>query len=237
MRINKNSWHYRLNKYTWGEPPEHFCPYLRVLVFSITIGGLLQLIYSKWNIKTPDYGIGRGFNRLIKFTNTHNIPLMEIVYGVIGIRGITFVLEGQYEIGIFNIAMAGTMYFILKYGIKLGEKAELKSSTFRKFAENSIAYQALKSNHNKVCPHLDFYDKELEEFNEKLRNTKLTEMHVQKIDQRYTKCFYCDEVFPRTQDGISKRANHELVKHMGLDLKNNFKTSKNKELVKDVNDE
>jgi len=177
MRVNTNSWHYKLIRYTSGEDiPEHLCPYARLLLFSVLLGGWLQYLYDHINIdfQMPHWGIERA----IKVFMRHNKWLfkLEVIYSLLSMIGVYHLLKGDIEMGIFNLALTTGLYVFAKTsgrGIKFFEG---KSQKFKTISEKSIVLQSVKSNHNKICPKLDFIDNKIVEFNEKVSMIKEPQM-------------------------------------------------------------
>lgn len=163
MKINTNSWHYKLNRYTWGNDiPEHFCPYARLLLFNILIGGWLEFLFRHVNItiELPHWGIMRFMRNNTWLFNIH------MLYGLWGMYGVLRILTGETEQGIISVAITAGSYIALRTlgrGVKF---FETKSKKFKTISEKSIILQSAKANHNKICPHLEFVDDKIIKFNE-----------------------------------------------------------------------
>lgn len=175
MRINTNSWHYRLNRYTWGNSvPEHLCPYARSLLFSLVIGGWLQYMFDHINInfQMPHWGITRILSKIIR-ENTWFFNI-ETFYCVWGIFGIWRIMTGHVDQGIVSVTVTAGSYVVCKTMGRTIKFFESKSSEFKGFSEKSIVLQSVVSNHSKICPKLDFIDTKIVKFNEDVSQMKET---------------------------------------------------------------
>jgi len=177
MRVNTNSWHYRLNRYTSGEDiPEHLCPYARLLLFSVLLGGWLQYLYEHININfhIPHWGIWKSLSRLLirnkLFFN------LEVIYGLWSMVGIWLLLQGDTTMGIINLGITGGSYIAVKTMGRSVKFFEGRSQKFKTISEKSIVLQSVKSNHSKICPKIDFIDNKIVQFNEKVSLIKEPEM-------------------------------------------------------------
>lgn len=166
-----------MNRYTWGDSvPEHLCPYARLLLFNITIGWWIQLLsdHIDLDIELPHWGV-------MRFLSKHQtIFSLEMFYGLWGMVGLWQLLNGNFTGGIINLSITGGSYIAVKTmgrGVKFFEG---KSKTFKGISEKSVVLQSVKSNHDKICPKLDFMDNKIVEFNKeidqiiKIPNEKLT---------------------------------------------------------------
>lgn len=178
MKVNTNSWHYRLNRYTWGnEIPEHLCPYVRLLLFNITIGWWLQLLSNNihLNLELPQWGVMKF---MIKHPMIFNI---EVFYSLWAMIGFWQLLTGNITGGIINMSITGCSYIAVKTmgrGVKFFEG---KSNTFKTISEKSVVLQSVKSNHNKICPKLDFIDNKIVQFNEEVYQIKEPELEGKQV--------------------------------------------------------
>lgn len=177
MKINTNSWHYKLNRYTWGNDiPKHFCPYARLLLFNILVGGWMQFLYShiNLNIELPHWGLTRFITRMIR----HNKWFfnIEVIYGLWGMLGVYHLLQGDTIMGITSLGITGGMYLFIKKGAGSVKFFEERSSRFKGISEKSIVLQSVKNNHEKICPSLEFVDNTIVKFNEDVSQIKEPEL-------------------------------------------------------------
>lgn len=177
MKVNTNSWHYKLNRYTWGDNiPEHLCPYARLLLFSVLLGGWLQYLFDHINInfQMPNWGIERAIELFMR--NNKRLFNIEVIYSLLSIIGVYHLLNGDIEMGIFQLALTTSLYVLVKTSGRGVKFFEGKSQKFKTISEKSIVLQSVKSNHNKICPKLDFIDNKIVEFNEKVSLIKEPEI-------------------------------------------------------------
>lgn len=177
MKVNTNSWHFRLNRYASRDHiPTHLCPYARLLLFNILLGSWMQYLYSHINInfELTHWGISRVFRRLtIRNKWFFNI---KTVYGLWAMWGVWHLLSGNITLGLVSLGMTGGTYGFIKMsggGVKFFEG---KSTKFKSISEKSVVLQSIKSNHDRICPKLDFIDNKIVEFNEKVSMIKEPEM-------------------------------------------------------------
>lgn len=106
---------------------------------------------------------------------------MEMIYGAWGIFALYNIINLDNPLGGYlSLGLAGGCYLLVKKMRIVTRFVESKSSIFKKHSENSIIFQSVKSNHNLICPKLDFMDNKIVEFNKeieqinKIPNEKLT---------------------------------------------------------------
>lgn len=178
MKVNTNSWHFRLNRYTWGDSvPEHLCPYVRLLLFNITIGWWLQLLsnHIHLDIELPHWGVMKF---MVKYPMVFNIEMFYSLWAMIGFWQL---LTGNVTGGIINMSITGGSYIAVKTmgrGVKFFEG---KSKTFKTISEKSVVLQSVKSNHSKICPKLDFMDEKIVQFNEEVSQIKEPELEDRQV--------------------------------------------------------
>jgi hypothetical protein len=182
MKVNTDSWHYKLNRYTWGSNiPQHLCPYARLLLFNILLGGWMQYLFDHINInfQMPDWGI----ERTIKAFMRHNRWFFNIklVYGLWAMWGVYHLLSGEVTLGLVSLGMTGGTYAIVRTSGRGVKFFESKSTKFKSISEKSIVLQSVKSNHDRICPKLDFVDNTIVQFNEEVSQIKEPELEDKQV--------------------------------------------------------
>ena len=130
FKINRNSWHYKLNKNFFNEDsfwmerawePKHsnFCSYWRATVF--------RLIFATAIIA----GIGTGFSMLAYYVYAHTGQALFTIGGII--------LLGTVMIGIPIFLVAGI--------------DRVKNS---EAVKNSIVLQRIRNHKSKICPSVEY---------------------------------------------------------------------------------
>jgi len=126
------------------------------------------------NFQMPHWGIERSIRMFMR----HNRWFFNIklVYGLWAMWGVYHLLSGDIPLGVVSLGMtAGTYVFITKGGGSI-KFFESKSTKFKSISEKSVVLQSVKSNHDKICPKLDFIDNTIVQFNEKVSKIKEPEM-------------------------------------------------------------
>lgn len=148
MKINKDSWHYRfLNKCLAGPPPTSLCAYVRSLVFYMFLWSGISVI-AAYLLLAP-----------VAFLLTLFIEYFRDIPREIDGKG-TFwgvlVAVGLVELGI--VVLVG-IYFALYKSSEALQKKFWKNSS-KKDKQPNIFWGYMKAVHKKVCPMLEFVDKE-----------------------------------------------------------------------------
>jgi len=172
MRIDTNSWHYKMNHGNYTEVAKSLCPYFWSTVLSVLVlswlGYLISLIENQhWS--APEINTG-----VFKFLEKHSEYLRaSLSVGLAGYGAIAYFIFGQGG-GLMPLGMGIGLLIFQKYAGKLF-RATVKT-TYKipeKNKEPSIMKEFVKAKHKSVCPMLEFVDVKKEDFNK----------HVKKIDQ------------------------------------------------------
>lgn len=171
MRINTNSWHYRLNRSNYGsDVPKSLCPYFWSTVLSVLVLSWLWVIVSAFdkafgNISLPKFNIG-----LFRFFDKQGRKIPYLISGgLAGYGAISYFMFNDI-FGIWNIALGSGLLIWSKYStaiLKRTLKTTYKIPTQEK--QPSIFKEYVKAKHHSVCPTLQFIDFEKENFNDSVR--------------------------------------------------------------------
>lgn len=159
MKINEESWHYRLIKFVTfrdsqsGRVPTSLCPYVRAVFYRLAFFGtvasglcalLIGLFYTPMAITLAGVGI----------TNVVLVAISSFVASVVILGGLLAVVVG------LGIGIAKLLDYIME---KRRDKAWAKIDKQREDAANGILPPEpglikafLQSKHDKICPKLTF---------------------------------------------------------------------------------
>lgn len=181
MRIDTNSWHYRLNHSVYGsDVPTKLCPYFWATVLSILVLSWLDKLFDyieSLNITIPRYNIG-----FFRFLSKHKMIAVHSLYtGLAVYGGINWLVFGNTA-GIFNLgvgvglgiwtAISGRVY------MKMSSRTTYKMT---KTKQPSILKEYVKARHSLVCPSLEFVDMQKDDFNNQVK--KIDELKSKQISQ------------------------------------------------------
>lgn len=167
MRIDTNSWHFRLNSKIYGSDiPKSLCPYFWGTLLAI---GLLSWLYvlfdliDRQNWSLPSFNIG-----LFRYLERHSTIIRYAMnLGLMGWGGIGFF--GFNSPGsIIALSLGATLTFFQVFSKSIFKPGIYKPRQYQEKAPN-ILIEMAKANHHKICPRLDFVDIEKEDFNDKVR--------------------------------------------------------------------
>jgi len=173
MRINSNSWHYRLNRDMYGsDVPKSLCPYFWATIFSIFVLSWLSLIIKAFDhVSLPRINIG-----LFRFFEKHRTVLPFLISGgLAGYGAISFFVYNDI-FGIWNMALGSVLFVWSKYSTSILKRAF--TSTYKiptKEKQPSIFKEYVKAKHHSVCPTLEFIDFKKEDFNRHVEMIKTQE--------------------------------------------------------------
>ena len=156
MIISKNSWHYRLLKFSYGNwgIPKNLCPYFWKLVVTI-FATIIFSVFNIWGHKIiKDKSIDEGF---ISFTNFVVGSLCWVVCLILFVMGAVFFTTDQ------KLKETGYCLWIITIfvGVSLGSMTlydYIKSKRTHKIKPPSLVKEFLKAKKNKYCPKIDFKD-------------------------------------------------------------------------------
>lgn len=149
MKINKNSWHYKINRNVCNankNVPGSLCPYVRGLLFRMLalavcatlVGALCHLVGQGIMVSFPQY-----------FTWLSQSPLIlnsfTFVFGMVSVVSI-----GATTVGVL---VGVVMAFI---AIEESRKTEDFIESIKK--SDNIAIKYVIAKHNKYCPQIEFED-------------------------------------------------------------------------------
>lgn len=167
LRIDTNSWHYRLNHKIYGDGvPKSLCPYfwgtLLAIGFLSWLFALLNLI-ERQNFSLPHFNIG-----LLHFLERHSTIIRYVMnIGMIGWGGVAFFGFNQPG-SVILLSLGATLTFFQVFSKLIFKPGVYKPKEYQEKAPN-ILIEMAKANHHKICPRLDFVDIEKEDFNDKVR--------------------------------------------------------------------
>jgi len=167
LRIDTNSWHYRLNSKIYGSDiPKNLCPYFWGTILSITILSwlfvLLDLI-DRQNWSIPHFNIG-----LLNFLEKHSIIFRYgLNLGLAGFGGISYFGFGNAG-AIFPMAIGISLTIFAIFSKRIFKPGVYKPRHYQEKTPN-ILIEMAKANHHRICPRLDFVDTQKEDFNDKVR--------------------------------------------------------------------
>lgn len=172
MKIDTNSWHYKLNNYVYGsEMPKNLCPYFWGTVLSVTFLG-----WAMWGIvkiaeaidrqhwSMPSFNIG-----FLKYLERHSKFLVYGLYGGMALWGGTsyFVFGNPGGLMLLGVAGGGTFYFTFRDKFVSYKPKKIYIPPQKK--NPNLFVEMVKAKHHSMCPRLDFVDKTKEEFNESVK--------------------------------------------------------------------
>lgn len=168
MRINTNSWHYRLNRSNYGsDVPKSLCPYFWASLLSISVlswlGPLVEALDKAFgNISLPKFNIG-----LFRYLDKHGRKVPYFLSGGLIAFGAYGFFAMNEVVGLWNIGLGSGLIVWSKYS-GLFFKHAIKTKTSYKIPtrnQPSILKEYIKARHHSVCPTLEFVDFEKEDFN------------------------------------------------------------------------
>ncbi len=179
MRINTNSWHYRLNRSNYGsDVPKSLCPYFWASLLSILVlswlGPLIGALDKAFgNISLPKFNIG-----LFRYLDKHGrkVPYF-LSAGLIAFGAYGFFAMNEV-VGLWNIGLGSGLIVWSKYS-GLFFKHAIKTKTSYKIPtrnQPSIIKEYIKARHHSVCPTLEFVDFEKENFNDSVKKIELSKL-------------------------------------------------------------
>lgn len=167
MRIDTNSWHYRLNQTVYGSDiPKKLCPYFWATVLSVTILSWMDIIIKlieRQNISLPTFNFG-----MFKFLQRHSQYVAFTLYGGLIAGGIAQLLNG-FPVGYIMIATGAGGAFFYKFGSRIVPAGKYNPPKLVRKKQPSILTEYLKANHSRVCPQLEFIDVNKEDFDNKVK--------------------------------------------------------------------
>jgi len=167
MRIDTNSWHYRLNhRFYDSNVPQRLCPYFWATVLSVSVLSWMYLIFQlieRQNFSLPTFNFG-----MFKFLERHSKAVVYTLYGGLIAGGLFQVLNGLPG-GIVMTMVGGVGAFFYKFGNKILPAGHYNPPKLVMKKQPSIVTEYLKANHSRVCPHLEFIDMNKEDFDNKVR--------------------------------------------------------------------
>jgi len=168
MRIDTNSWHYKMNKGNYVEVAKSLCPYFWSTVASVLIFSWLSYLISlienqHWS--APEINTG-----VFKFLEKHSEYLRaSLSVGLAGYGAIAFFIFGQGG-GLMPLGMGISLLIFQKYAGKLFRAtARTTYKVPEKNKEPSIMKEFVKAKHKSVCPMLEFVDVQKEDFNKQVK--------------------------------------------------------------------
>lgn len=149
MKINKNSWHYKINRSVFNankNVPESLCPYVRALLLRMFFISLLATLIGALCHMTGS-GIMQMHPQWFEFVSQSPWIL----------NSFTFVFGTLVVAGIAALSLA--FIFGIVFGIIVIQESQ-KTEDFIDSIKKSdnIAVKYLIAKHNKYCPHIEFED-------------------------------------------------------------------------------
>lgn len=169
MRIDTNSWHYKMNYRNYGDSiPKSLCPYFWSTVLSIVLiswlGALINLI-ERQHWRLPEINIG-----IFNFLGKHRIAIFSIWNGGLFTFGaIGYFIFGNAS-GLINMGVGAGLLVFMKFSdsiFKATTRVTYKIPDNNK--QPSIFKEFVKAKHKSVCPMLEFVDVKQEEFNKQVK--------------------------------------------------------------------
>lgn len=166
MKINTNSWHYRLNSNIYGSSiPKNLCPYFWGTILSVVFLSWFSVLFKFLERQDwPHFNIG-----LLNFLGKHSNILRYSINAGVGIWGAYSFFGLGSNGGLFLMAL-GTSLTIFSVFSKWIFKTTYSPRTYTIKEKNpNILVEMVKAKHHRMCPRLEFVDVEKENFNEKVR--------------------------------------------------------------------
>ena len=168
MKISTHSWHYKVNAWAWGDVPRNLCPYVDKLVLAM----VLSPVIAAW-----------------KALNDNGKRVLSIFLGTLPGAIIVFFTGGWQSSLLFEVAAfagIGVIFGIVKFAFYLGDHGYHwpSFSGFWKWWDNlladkppkphrskppkapkepSLTKQWLKAKHDRICPFIEFTDRDFNE--------------------------------------------------------------------------
>ena len=190
MRIDTNSWHYKMNKENYVEVPKSLCPYFWATVLSVSVlswlGYLFNLIENQhWSVPQINTGV-------FKFLEKHSAYLRaSLSIGLAGYGAYTYFITGSTA-GIFSMGVGGGLLLFQKYADKIFKAtARTTYKVPEKNKEPSIMKEFVKAKHKSVCPLIEFVDVQKEDFDKQVKKIDTKQLPFKFMENMMTKCNVC----------------------------------------------
>jgi len=169
MRIDTNSWHYKMNYRNYGDSiPKSLCPYFWSTVLSVIMISWLSALFNlieKQHWHLPEVNIG-----IFNFLGKHRMAmLIALNGGVFSMGAISYFGYGNIS-GFFSMGIGAGMTIFMLFSDRIFKATS--RTTYKipdRNTQPSIFKEFVKAKHKSVCPMLEFVDVKKEEFNKNVK--------------------------------------------------------------------